>query len=79
MIMFKGFLLGSGFGVLSIFLFWRLIIAKFAPTGAPIVVGYRPWAMSFFGGVVVGLGAIVAVVLLGLWLVGQHGLQNASR
>jgi hypothetical protein len=77
MMMFKGFLLGSGFGVLSIYLFWRLLIAKFAPTGLPIVVGYRPWAVSFFGGVAVGLGVIVAVVFLGLWLVGQHGAHNA--
>jgi hypothetical protein len=54
-----------------------LIITKFAPTGVPIVVGYRPWAMSFFGGIVVGLGVIAAVVVLGLWLTGQHGAHNA--
>jgi hypothetical protein len=77
MIMFKGFLLGSVFGVLSIWFFYRLMVAKFASTGAPIVVGFRPWAMSFFGGIAVGVGVIAAVVLLGLWLIAQHGAHNA--
>ena len=78
MIILKGILLGSTFGVLSVFLFWRLIIAKFAPTGVPVVVGYQPWAMSFFAGIVVGFALVAGVVLLGLWL-GQHGvIQRVS-
>jgi hypothetical protein len=58
--LFKGILLGTTFGFVSLFLFWRAMIAAFGPK--PAIVPLRSLATSFFGGIAIGAGIVATLV-----------------
>jgi ABC-type transporter Mla maintaining outer membrane lipid asymmetry permease subunit MlaE len=62
----KGIVVGSVIGLVSIALFWRALSGTFAHDGRPYVVDLRPLAASFFGGVVIGVAVVFALVYYGL-------------
>jgi hypothetical protein len=59
----KCIVVGSVIGFVSIVLFWRAVSGTFAHDGRPYEVDLRPLAASFFGGMVIGVAVVFALVL----------------
>jgi hypothetical protein len=59
----KGIVVGLAFGIVALVLFWRAVSGTFAHDGRSYVVDLRPLATSFFGGMVIGVAVVFAVIV----------------
>ena len=60
--LFRGVLLGAGFSVATLVIFYRSVIAVVG--GGPSIIAFRPFAVWFLGGMGIGfVGVIVALIV----------------